>query len=55
MIDYKEILKEGNMDGRDFARKLGLSYSSYRSLVARGTPKWIKAFELGYKIGKGLL
>lgn len=54
MFDWKEILKEGGMSTESFANKLGLSYGSFRSLVARGTPKWIKALEIGYRIGKGL-
>lgn len=54
MVDWKDILKEGGLSGRQFANKIGLSYTSYRSLVSRGEPKWIKSLEIGYKIGKGI-
>lgn len=56
MTEYKKILKDNGLTGKDMAELLGLEYGGYRSIISRGTdkgsPKWIKAFMLGYKIGK---
>ena len=50
--DYRDILKDCGVKSKDFANKLGITYDSYRSMVARGTPKWIKSFEFGFFLGE---
>ena len=55
-MDFKEILKAEGINGKDISQILGLSYSSYRSLLSRGykngAPRWVKSFVMGYQMGK---
>ena len=50
-MDFRKILEEASISHKDFAEKIGLTYDSYRALISRGTPKWIKSFEFGYALG----
>jgi len=55
MEEFKRILKLHGLSGSDIALLLGLSYSSYRSIMSRGykngSPRWVKSFMLGYSLG----
>jgi transcriptional regulator with XRE-family HTH domain len=55
MKELKEILKRHGISSSDFARMLGLTYDSFRSMMSRGykngAPRWLRAFVLGYKLG----
>lgn len=56
MSEFKDILRENNFSGREMADALGLTYSSYRSMLSRGSsgkaPRWMKAFMIGYGWGE---
>lgn len=54
MTEYKEILRDHGMSGGDMADLLGLTHSSYRTLVggSKGVPKWVKSFMVGYMLAK---
>lgn len=55
MDDYKKILKENGLSGKDIAYALGMTYGSYRNAISRGAksgaPRWIKAFVMGFTLG----
>ena len=52
---YKLILKKHGVFGYDMAERLDLLYTSYRSVTRNkriGVPKWLKAFLIGYDMGR---
>lgn len=58
MDEYKQILKDEEVTGKDVASWLGVSYSSYRGSTMKSLkkyPKWVRAFVIGYKLGRGIL
>jgi hypothetical protein len=54
MIDkFKAVLKYEGITAKDFCLRIGIKYGSFRTLIAKeGSPRWVKAFMLGYKLGK---
>ena len=53
--EYKKILEENNLTGKEMSNLLGLTHKSYRTLIASSVkvvPKWVKSFLIGYKLGK---
>jgi len=50
MKEFKEILRQEGVTGKEFSREIEISFSGYRSAVSRGIPTWVKAFLYGYKI-----
>ena len=51
--EYKEILKKEGITGLSMAKKLGVTYGSYRSMTkcrAKVVPKWVVSFVIGYRL-----
>ena len=51
----KQILKLNGYTGEDMAKKMGLTYGTYRSLTRKSattTPKWVTGFMIGYEMAK---
>jgi len=51
----KIILKEEGLSGADLASRLGIKYSSYRTMTGKSVkvvPKWAESFVQGYKLGR---
>ena len=52
---YKMLLKLHGILGKDMAERLNLLYTSYRSVTRnkrKGLPKWMRAFLIGYDMGR---
>lgn len=53
--ELKAILRDEGLKGKDLAELLNTEYSTYRSMTRKnreGYPKWVRAFVIGYKLGK---
>lgn len=53
--EYKRILKELGVTGKDISKLLGIRYDSYRSVTRKGakvTPYFVKGFVICYKLMK---
>jgi len=54
---FKRILKEEKITSREFAKLLGVTYPSFRSMTKKSSvviPKWVTAFVIAYHLGKGI-
>ena len=53
---FKGILKECGLTGKKFCSMLGdMTYDSYRSMTRSGgrvIPKWVRAFVVGFELGR---
>lgn len=50
--EYKAILKEFGLTGKDMSYLMGFKYASYRTMTktkAKAVPKWVRSFVLCYK------
>lgn len=50
--EFKQIIKG---KGKEFAKDIGLTYDSFRTLTkntVKVIPKWVISFMIGYKLGK---
>lgn len=54
MERFREILKSNQETLQWFAKEIGTTYGSFRAMTVstRPTPKWVKAFLLGYDMRK---
>jgi hypothetical protein len=49
---FKNILKKEGITYEKFCQEIGIKYGSLRSLMSQDkTPRWIKSFNFGYKLG----
>lgn len=57
MKNFKELIQSLGIKPQDFAREVGITYGSYKTMTTKGrlkekTPSWIKAFIFGLKMGR---
>jgi len=53
--EYKIILRENNLEGKDVYPNIELSHSAYRNATMKSKvnpPRWVKAFVVAYNLGK---
>lgn len=53
--EYKRMLKERGLSGKEMAAELGLSYGSYRAMTrssAGVVPKWVVGFVVGCRLSE---
>lgn len=56
MNKFKELLTRLSIPQKDFAKEIGITYGSFRTMTAKKrledkVPSWMKAFSLGVKLG----
>lgn len=57
MKDFKKMLADLGIKQEDFAKEVGITYSSFRTMTTKkklneSSPSWVKAFAFGFKIGQ---
>lgn len=51
--ELKQILKKNNVELKEFAEVIGLTYGSLRVMLSgKVMPKWVKAFMFAYNLKK---
>lgn len=53
--EFKRILKENGLTGKDYANLALMDYSYYRKSTqnkGKYVTNWVKAFVIGYELGK---
>jgi hypothetical protein len=53
--EFKDILEKENIDAKDMAKTLGITYGSYRTMTMSSNevvPKWVTSFVMAYRLKK---
>jgi hypothetical protein len=49
---FKKTIKKEGVTVKHFCKEIGIGYGSFRTLLSQHkVPRWIKAFNFGYKLG----